>query len=62
MGRTVLPEKEIKTIHGRQPIGPFRGWLALAILWLVNLLVILFGWPFLLYGKLKFREPRSQDK
>ena len=40
----------------RKPKGAFKSALASSVLWLVNLLVIVFGWPFLLYGKLKYRK------
>ena len=56
MGSMVLPRKEIKGIDKRKPIGAFKSAAAAALLWLINLLVIFFGWPFLLYGKLKYRK------
>ena len=56
MSGMVLPGKEIKGVDKREPIGAFKSGVAAALLWLVNLLVILFGWPFLLYGKLKYRK------
>ena len=56
MGSIVLPRDEIKENKMCKPIGAFKSGLALGILWLINLLVIFFGWPFLLYGKLKYRK------
>ena len=56
MSSFVLPRDEIKENKMRKPIGAFKSGLALGILWLINLLVIFFGWPFLLYGKLKYRK------
>ena len=47
-----MTEKNTKPI----PKGAVKSGLASGILWLVNLLVIIFGWPFLLYGKLKYRK------
>ena len=40
----------------RKPVGAFKSAVAASLLWLINLLVIFFGWPFLLYGKLKYRK------
>ena len=56
MGSIVLAREEIEGSKKREPIGTFKSGLALTLLWLINLLVILFGWPFLLYGKLKYRK------
>ena len=56
MGDMVTPLEEIKGVNKRKPIGAFKSGLAAVLLWLVNLLVTLFGWPFLLYGKLKYRK------
>ena len=56
MGSIVLPSEEIEKIPKRKPIGAFKSALASGVLWLINLLVIIFGWPFLLYGKLKYRK------
>jgi hypothetical protein len=56
MGGTVLHREEIRETTKRKPIGAFKSGLASGVLWLVNLLVIVFGWPFLLYGKLKYRK------
>ena len=38
-----------------------KSGIAAALLWLINLLVIFFGWPFLLYGKLKYRRSSQYD-
>ena len=56
MADMVLPREEIKGVNKREPIGALKSGLAAGLLWLINLLVILFGWPFLLYGKLKYRK------
>jgi len=61
MGSIVLPRGEIKENKGRKPIGAFKSGFAIGILWLINVLVILFGWPFLLYGKLKYRRSSQYD-
>ena len=39
----------------------FASVLAISVLWAVNLLIVLLGWPFLLYGKLKYRKPQAQS-
>ena len=56
MGSIVLPSEKIKTNTKRKPVGAVKSGIAVALLWLINLLVIFFGWPFLLYGKLKYRK------
>lgn len=61
MGSVALTKEGTEEARGRKPIGAFKSSVALAILWLVNLLVILFGWPFLLYGKLKYRKSDQFD-
>ena len=62
MGSVVLPRKDVETGERREPVSAFRGGLALAIIWLVNLLIVLFGWPFLLYGKLKYRKQQPEGR
>ena len=56
MGSIASPSRKIEKDKKREPIGPVKSGAASAALWVVNLLVILFGWPFLLYGKLKYRK------
>lgn len=61
MGSAVLPREETAE-RKREPVNAFRSGLALSILWLINLLVIFFGWPFLLYGKLKYRKEQPESR
>ena len=61
MGSVVLSSEKIKTNTRRKPVGAMKSGIAAALLWLINLLVIFFGWPFLLYGKLKYRRSSQYD-
>ena len=62
MGSVVLSRKEVEAGERRESVGALRSGFALAIIWLVNLLIILFGWPFLLYGKLKYRNQLPESR
>ena len=62
MGDIVLPRGRAKDHTRPAPVGPFRSGLALSILWVINILVIFFGWPFLLYGKLKYRKEQPESR
>ena len=59
MGSVCLPREETNDIEDRRPISVFYSGLAISALWVVNLLIVLFGWPFLLYGKYKYRKVRQ---
>ena len=61
MGSMVLPRKENEAARMRKPVGAFKSAVAASLLWLINLLVIFFGWPFLLYGKLKYRKSSQYE-
>lgn len=56
MSSICYPREEIKRVSERRPVSRFHSALALSILWTVNVLIVLFGWPFLLYGKFKYRK------
>ena len=62
MADIVSPRVGIEKSKQREPVSAFRSALALSILWLINLLVIFFGWPFLLYGKLKYRKEQPESR
>ena len=62
MGSVSLPREEPKKITKREPISAFYSGLALSILWVINLLIVLFGWPFLLYGKFKYRKEQPESR
>lgn len=55
MSSICLTSKVTRRGAERAPVDAFRGTLAISVLWIVNLTIILFGWPFLLYGKFKYR-------
>ncbi len=33
--------------------------IALGLIWAINILVVIFGLPFLIFGKLKYRTPKT---
>lgn len=61
MSSICVPREEIKGNAKRKTVSALHGALALTILWVVNISIILFGWPFLLYGKLKYRKRQPES-